>query len=200
MRIKKTQNVYASKEMFYVSGCPKLFTWKIEIKFYRALITTQALKEKAAHTSSCRCTDFPCERTLGRPCPSRHVKWLRERKLMSSQHILLCGTFFQRLGPPVNPTQKELLAEMNLFIKLHILLSLQRRLQSGTDSSIKMQLSHRTAMSVARQLCLKAEVQGWETGVWACWGWFSQGPPENEDPPRLSFHVITSRREATESK
>jgi hypothetical protein len=79
---------------------------------------------------------------------------------MSSQHILLCGTFFQRLGPPVNPTQKELLAEMNLFIKLHILLSLQRRLQSGTDSSIKMQLSHRTAMSVARQLCLKAEVQG----------------------------------------
>lgn len=26
MRIKKTQNVYASKEMFYVSGCPKLFT------------------------------------------------------------------------------------------------------------------------------------------------------------------------------
>lgn len=56
---------------------------------------------------------------------------------------------------------------MILFIKLHTLPFLQRRLQSSTDSSIKMQLSHGTAMSVLRPLLLMDATQGWEVGNWA---------------------------------
>lgn len=141
------------------SSPPSYLHKRSKSKILQALITVQALKKKATHTPICRCTHFLCEKTLGRPCPSQIVKWLRKKKKNKSPahtsqwHLLL------EVRSIHNPLQKEFLAEMILFIKLHILPFLQRRFQSGTDCSIKMQLSHRTAMSVPRQLCLMDEVQ-----------------------------------------
>ena len=84
--------------------------------------------------------------------------------------------------------QKQLLAEMVLFISLRTLPSLQRRLQSTTDSSIKMQLSHGTAMSVLRHLCLMDKTQGWEVGNWApC---RAQGPQISGDLSRIQFSCL----------
>lgn len=77
---------------------------------------------------------------------------------------------------------------MVLFISLRTLPSLQRRLQSTTDSSIKMQLSHGTAMSVLRHLCLMDKTQGWEVGNWApC---RAQGPQISGDLSRIQFSCL----------
>lgn len=84
--------------------------------------------------------------------------------------------------------QKQLLAEMVLFIILHTLPSLQRRLQRGTDSSIKMQLSHGTAMSVLRHFCLMDKTQGWGVGNWAPCG--PQGPQISGDLSRTQFSCL----------
>lgn len=167
------------------SSPPGYLHGRSKSKILQALITARALKKKATHTPICRCTHFLCEKTLVRPCPSQIVKWLR-KKWISPQHILFSGTFSQRWGPSINPLQKEFLAEMILFIKLHILPFLQRCSQSGTDCSIKMQLSHRTAMSVPRQLCLMDEVQSYKSGVWASYRHAGTGFPR--DLRRVKTH------------
>lgn len=88
--------------------------------------------------------------------------------------------------------QKQLLAEMILFIELHTPPSLQRCLHS-TDSSLKMQLSHGTAMSVLRQLCLMDETQGWEMGNWASCRHatgLTEGPQISGDLSRTQFSCL----------
>lgn len=57
-------------------------------------------------------------------------------KSNESQHMLFSDTFLPEVRSLIL-MQKQLLAEMVLFISLHTLPSLQRRLQSTTDSSIK---------------------------------------------------------------
>lgn len=140
------------------SSPPGYLHGRLKSKILQALITVQALKKKASHAPICRCTHFLCEKTLGRPCPSQIVKWLRKKMTKSPAHTFQWHLLLE-VRSIHNPLQKEFLAEMILFIKLHILPFLQRRLQSGTDCSIKMQLSYRTAMSVPRQLYLMDEVQ-----------------------------------------
>lgn len=64
-------------------------------------------------------------------------------------------------GQIPNPYAEGIISS-NDFIYQATLFHLCRGLQSSTDSSIKTQFSHGTALSVLRQLCLMDEARGWE--------------------------------------